>query len=570
MQRKRRNINFGYFSGSSGKSKFNNSITKLTLHSIPTVRMSKSNKKSTACISSPNCGLSDISHFTNVVRWTSPHCRSSERRNRTRASHVVMTPLSRLARYRSLSLVAFALGMTVLINCCINIQETFAAEDDFDRFGSAVDYTTISPINVTSTPPTASLTLSKANITSEVVTPGNTATASTNVTVNVSDAESYELYLKVNSATMTNSGTTISAGNAVADNTWGYKWDNASSYSAPSTSGNKLAVPALSNNATSFTKTLTFATKFAATATPGNYKNSGTLSLIARPRAIIYTLDNLTQMQQLSLAPSACANTPYLSGQTYSKEYTLTDVRDGNSYTVRKLGDGRCWMTQNLRLGYYDIEYNYSGGRTLNSTTTDFTGSDITLPRSSKSDFTSANQYTYQAYVSSDYEADARASGYYNWYTATAGAGSSSVKTDNQNVNTSICPKGWTLPTSGTAGKANTESTWSNYYKLFRNMGLTISTSSLSTTSSTNWGSGDLAKVQTGVDSNSKVIYNFKYTGLVYIGSLTSTSAGVWWSSTAYNAGDAYYLNIGSSGVYPGTDYGSRYLGIAVRCIARN
>ena len=29
---------------------------------------------------------------------------------------------------------------------------------------------------------------------------------------------------------------------------------------------------------------------------------------------------------------------------------TLYDIRDNNSYTVRKLADGNCWMTTNLNL----------------------------------------------------------------------------------------------------------------------------------------------------------------------------------------------------------------------------
>ena len=29
---------------------------------------------------------------------------------------------------------------------------------------------------------------------------------------------------------------------------------------------------------------------------------------------------------------------------------TLTDIRDNNTYTVRKLKDGKIWMTENLRL----------------------------------------------------------------------------------------------------------------------------------------------------------------------------------------------------------------------------
>ncbi len=548
MQRKRRNVNFGNFSKSPGKyqKKFTNSITKLTLHSIPAVRMSESNKKSNARIKlCLICGKEDIYQPTSVVWWCSPHCRSGERRNRTRASHVVMTPLSRLARYPRLVLVFLGLGLSVLTNFCFNVERSFAALES----GSAWDIDTISP--VITDPPTAGLTLSKANMTSEAVTPGNTATASTNVTVNVSNAESYELYLKVNSATMSNGSTTITAGNVITDNTWGYKWDNASSYSAPSTSGSKLTVPALSDNATNFTKTLTFATRFATSATPGNYRNSGTLSLIAPPKAI--TLDDLTQMQQLSLAPSACANTPYLSGQTYSKGYTLTDVRDGNKYTVRKFGDGRCWMTENLRLAYinYYLDGTSAGfldGRVLSATTSDFTGSDITLPNSTKADFANNNtsKYSYRSYLSTSSEASAGVSGYYNWYTATAGAGNSSVTANNQSVNTSICPKGWKLPSGGSNSSTSEFSKFASAESI-----------------------ADSAAGSTKIQA---APYNFKYTGYVEAGSLQSgVNNGQWWSSVTSDDYHAYYLFIQSINVLPGTNYSlGRHSGFAVRCIARD
>ncbi len=295
--------------------------------------------------------------------------------------------------------VAFLFGLYLLSSYHINTQLSFAAGDPISTqyvSGTASDVGTISALpNIAS--PTASLALSKADMTSEAVTPGNTATTSTNVTVNVSNAKSYELYLKVNSATMTNSSTTISAGNATTD----------------------------------------------------------------------------------------------------------------------------------------------------------------------KADFTSANVNSYRSILL--YESDASYTGYYNWYTATAGAGNSSVTTDNQNVNTSICPKGWTLPTGGSTSNVNTESTWSDYYKLFRNMGLTISNTNLKPglNEYTSWGTGDLAIVQGDV-------YNFKYTGYVYNGSLNSTSYGYWWSSTAYAANYAYNPRINSSSVYPGTNFNGRYNGFAMRCIARD
>ncbi len=428
---------------------------------------------------------------------------------------------------------------------CMNlVNRCYAVENPNIVSGTVSDAGTISTLTGGTNPgsPTASLSLSKPNMTSDAVMPGSTATTSTNVTVNVSNAKSYELYLKVNKATMTNGSTTISAGNVTTDNTWGYKWDNASSYAAPSTSNAKLTTPALDNYGTSFTKALSFGAKFASNANPGHYTASGTLSLIATPRDIIYTLDNLTQMQQLSLAPSACANTPYLDGQKYSKEYTLTDVRDGNTYTVRKFGDGRCWMTENLQLSSNQGSYTYMDGRVLKAATSDFDSGTITILNSSRSDFTDANKYTYQSIL--EYGSSAGTTGYYNWYTATAGAGNSSETTNNKSLNTSICPKGWTLPSGGS------NSSTSEFGKFATAESITSDTASST-------------KIQAAP-------YNFKYTGRVDGGVLTYTGYGYWWSSTAYDATDAYILFINSSVVRPGTSYVFRYFGNPVRCIARD
>lgn len=53
---------------------------------------------------------------------------------------------------------------------------------------------------------------------------------------------------------------------------------------------------------------------------------------------------------------------------------TLTDIRDNNTYTVAKLKDGKCWMTQNLRIG---------GSTTMELTPEDTDiGQNYTLPAS--------------------------------------------------------------------------------------------------------------------------------------------------------------------------------------------
>ncbi len=184
----------------------------------------------------------------------------------------------------------------------------------------------------------ASLSLSNPNMTSSAITPGSTATVSTNVTVSVDNADSYSLSLKVDSTTLQNGSTIINAGNVTTDNTWGYKWDGASSYTAPNTTGTNLTVPTLTNNSVSFTKNLTFGAKFASTANAGHYKGSGVLSLVATPKKA--TLSNISRMQDMTT--EICAAT----SENETKQ--LIDTRDSKTYWVAKLKDGNCWMTQNL------------------------------------------------------------------------------------------------------------------------------------------------------------------------------------------------------------------------------
>ncbi len=224
---------------------------------------------------------------------------------------------------------------------------------------------------------------------------------------------------------------------------------------------------------------------------------------------MVSSWDDLIYMQDMN--PEAC-----LEGNSTGK--TLIDVRDGKSYTVAKLNDGKCWMTQNLSIV----------DKTIDSTNSDIETGEFTIPASNVSGFTSSDQYQSKAYYHASY------GGYYNWYTATAGYGDSSVTTDGANVDHSICPKGWRLPTSG-------NNTTSDFYYLAN--GLT--------------GSQIVAAP-----------YNFVYGGLVSNSSLnTAGSYGYYWSSTANSASNAYYLRFSTS-VDPSLN-NARYLGFSVRCVAR-
>ncbi len=466
-------------------------------------------------------------------------------------------------KYRSFAIPLGSI-LTLLLACFLNLKlcENYkVVAIDSGNEGPVTDAGTITAVPAPVVPtPTASLTLSKTKITSGPVKPGEVATASTEVTVSVGNAASYSLNLKVNSTTLKNGSSILNAGNVTTDNTWGYKWDNASSYTAPSTtnvsltsSSNPTVGTELSNDGAEFTKTLTFGAKFASDAEAGAYSGGGTISLVVTPKAATITLDNLTQMQQLApgYAPDACKNTIIPSGQDYAGPYTLTDVRDNNTYTVYKFKDGKCWMTQNLKLTNYNVgAMSYPDGRTLIPSTSDVS-STWTLPVSSKTGFSSDTASN--TYITNN-------TGYYTWCAATAGT-CSSATSDGANAPSSICPKGWKLPVGYQSTKTDND-----FWTLFRSIGLTISNDSLASNSGsyTGWGSGDLAVVQNAP-------YNFAYTGNMYNNTFypSSYQTGDWWSRTAYDSTYAYYLRVASGNVGPGTYKFYRRYGYAVRCVAQ-
>ena len=217
------------------------------------------------------------------------------------------------------------------------------------------------------------------------------------------------------------------------------------------------------------------------------------------------TFDSIANMQDMT--PELCANT---------KEHqtkTLRDIRDDNTYTVAKLKDGRCWMTQSLRIA----------GKTLTSADSDVT-SNYTIPASSGSGFGTYD--TSSVYVDSD-------GGLYTWYAATAGTGTKALSTQGQNTTVSICPKGWRLPTGENGGE----------FEALNNRYSSIS---------------DLM-------ANA----NFVLSGFLGGGSRADQgSGGFYWSSTVNSSDYAYYLYLNTSNAYP-AHYSHKYNGFSVRCIAR-
>lgn len=261
-----------------------------------------------------------------------------------------------------------------------------------------------------------------------------------------------------------------------------------------------------------------------------------TIELYAVWTRNIVTIATATNMQDVfSKADGGCPDT-LTTGQAYG----LKDSRDDQTYYVARLADGNCWMLQNLKLGKSTTSLALttadsdvpSGGFTLNGKLSD-----------GKFTYSTVSGTDYQNNSSQYYCTDAYGC-YYNWYTATAGAGQTSVSSGD--VGYSICPKGWTLPTGGSNGQFNT--LYTKY-----NSASAMLVNPTSATENTNGASAP---------------------GFLLGGRYNSSGAddvgsyGYYWSRTAFSAQNAYSLVLNTSSVNPADHY-NKYRGMAVRCVLK-
>ena len=283
-----------------------------------------------------------------------------------------------------------------------------------------------------------------------------------------------------------------------------------------------------------------------------------------------YGSTNYYAMQDMT--PDICTNVA--DGQVG----TLIDIRGTTqTYTVAKLADGKCWMTENL---------NIAGGTALSADDTDVTstyisgftnqanltksGNTITLPASATAGFNNdSNAFVYN----SGNKTNCGASGqntpcysYYSWIAATLGgkqANGATAIADYYNAAASICPKGWKLPTSTTSNaNAQTSPNWKtgDWYALARAYGANLESNYYDSSTGKNFYNN------AGPVNNS--IPNFLLAGYYNPGSFyLGGSYGYYWSSTSNSSTYAYSLLFYSSLVNSASnDYRRR--GFSVRCLA--
>lgn len=211
------------------------------------------------------------------------------------------------------------------------------------------------------------------------------------------------------------------------------------------------------------------------------------------------------------------------------------DARDNHTYWVQKLADGKCWMLTNLA-------YAGGGNNTYGDvkTLTEGTGSSATYTDARYYIPSGANVTTEPTAPSASTDGTGQYGYFYNWCAAMgAQTGTSACKsgtTPAADVNESVCPAGWRLPTGGSDSEL------------------------VALNEAINGGSGSsdegLLTVWLGQRAGEWTNSGFETEGLAYYWSSTLSS-----STLAYKI---YFLSyfVGMS------DSHTKLFGIAVRCLA--
>ncbi len=233
-----------------------------------------------------------------------------------------------------------------------------------------------------------------------------------------------------------------------------------------------------------------------------------------------YTVRNMADYNTLVTAD----NQPYVA------QRTLYDIRDNNTYTIRKLADGNCWMTENLRLALsagVQIIASMNNGSTFVWTPTSCGTNGICAMNGDTMITTNG--------------------GLYSWFAATA---ESDFFTEaNIDAPASICPANWRLPANYTISPNK------SYMSITDSYGATINGANNSYNRTGILEAFPLNFIRPGYANNG----SYMYAGQV----------GQYWSSTAYDGNNTVHeFYYSTTYTYPNSQRNG-YWGEAVRCVIR-
>ena len=284
-----------------------------------------------------------------------------------------------------------------------------------------------------------------------------------------------------------------------------------------------------------------------------------------------YTISPTIEYMQDFSTLTPAEKTATLAYMPEGKQYILKDIRDEKPYYISRLADGNVWMTQNLDFNIVngganlnsantDVPQDWADAGSLTNTHTNTTWNrtDVTPESYDLGDLywngaliynqetCEANGGAWQPWGVCE-DADSTSStgnshyhlgNYYNWTAAVAMSDSSAYTTDGQDVNQSICPAGWRLPTySGDK----------SYEKLASMQSLIAGTD------------GDIQNDPT----------YFVYGGYQETVFQGGGNYGGYWSSVAKGRIFSYLFSFNASGRLNAQDHNSRGYGYSLRCVAR-
>ena len=424
---------------------------------------------------------------------------------------------------------------------------TFAANSGNIDFSTEIlPSTTITipnaPVGVNITPSSAGAFGSTSfNVTVSTNQPGYTlsmTTNSTRLTSTTVDPETNE-YFTIPTLDFVSGGYTQST---FTRNRWGISIDGGN-YNAVAAS-QQLKDTSVATNAD--TTTIGVGANLDLLTASGSY--STTIEFTVVPKIMMSAIQDITT--------ATCPTSPTL----------VYDNRDGTEYHIQKLGDGKCWMLDNLAL-------DLANSTVLNNVTAANTNASATSLNYLKNgggttsdqyaitgvtNWTSYdNSYSVPSIVITDKDVVPnnaptngagynKIGGYYNFCTASAGSycygDGTSEGASSGDATEDICPKNWRMPTGNTSGE---------YAALAKVIyGSTGNTSDATAT------------------ANYRSALSLPLSGSFYDGSAGFRgTSGDFWSSTRYNDRSMYLLGIVSNNLYP-SSYNYRFFNYSIRCLA--
>ncbi len=323
--------------------------------------------------------------------------------------------------------------------------------------------------------PSSTVEISANNVALEIVPSVNGAFTSDYATINT-----YTNTGNTCTVTMTTSSTNLTSGNNIiatlsdtvsetnfTNDRWGYRVGSNGDYSAVTTN-NPITTYAQDTGSTALSIDVYFAAKLTPATKPGTYTDTVTFISTCAPDPIPANINNLEYMQDFATLTSS-EMIEVLDSMVLNQQYQLKDSRDEKEYYVAKLADGNVWMTQNLDHNIITTEnfYTYTNtdighGSTPNANAkwtaeiatyqtenTTWNNTDTTPESYDPGELcwnntirvTTLNAGTIACGNDKHYHIG----NYYNWTAAVALNNSEDIRQGD--IDQSICPSGWRLPT---------------------------------------------------------------------------------------------------------------------------